>query len=145
MSKGCHVHSDEARTKHLQRLCFGLLNKAASVHHNGVCILMIIHNLKARPEQVAQHDLAWSRSSTLIMHAAVQSVGEATVSNMAACHNFDNNMLAPGLQLVQLNLPKLLLSDWKQLAGEMLTVSLQGLPVADRYETLTVDCVFWAA
>jgi len=141
MSKGWHVH--EARIKHLQRLCFGLLNKAASVHHNGVCILMIIHNLKARPEQVAQHDLAWSKNPTLIMHAAVQSVSEATGSNMAACHNVQN-MVAPGLQLIRLSLPKLLLSDAEQLAGRM-TLSLQEFPVADRYETLTVDCVFGAA
>jgi len=42
------------------------------------------------------------------MHAAVQSVGEATGSNMAACHNFNNNMVAPSLQLVRLILPKLL-------------------------------------
>jgi len=44
------------------------------------------------------------------MHAAVQTVGAATGSNMAACHNFNNNMVAPGLQLVRLNLLKLLLS-----------------------------------
>ncbi len=81
----------------------------------------------------------------LFMHAAVQSVGEATGSNMAACHNFYNNMVALGLQLVQLHLPKLLLSGGKQLAGHMLTLSLQSFLVADRYETLTVDCVFWAA
>ena len=77
------------------------------------------------------------------MRAAVQSVGEA-IGKVAACHNFDN-MVAPGLRLVRLSLTKVLLSDGKQLAGHMLTLSLQGFPVADRYETLTVDCVFGAA